>query len=298
MRLTATLERSLEKVEDASVLDRLTTPLARAVRRAAGARPRTADWLHGVPLGHPVHPAIVLVPAGAFVSSAVLDFVPRTGPAVPVLIGTGILSAVPAAAAGFADWSELHPQQQRVGLVHAASNGLGVALYAASLVARLRGRHGLGRAFGLAGVSAIGIGGYLGGHLSYRQSAGANHAEEVPHLVAPGWHDLCAIDDLPEGRPVLRDLSGVPLLAVRRGKTIDVLSDKCSHLSGPLHEGTVGEVEGRSCITCPWHGSTFDLSDGTVVHGPATTKQHAFDVRVEAGRVQVRLANASGSVDE
>lgn len=298
MRLTATLERSMEKVEDAGVLDRVITPLATAVRRLAEQNPRAADWLHGVPVGHAVHPAIVLVPAGAFVSSAVLDFVPRTGPAVPVLIGTGIVSAVPAAAAGLADWSELHPQQQRVGLVHAAANTVGLAFYTASLVARLRGHGGKGRLLGLAGVSAIGLGGYLGGHLSYRQSAGANHGEEVPHLVPPGWQALCAIDDLPDGRPVRRSLGDVPLLVVRRGKQIDVLSDKCSHLSGPLHEGELVDVEGSACITCPWHGSTFDLSDGAVVHGPATVKQHAFDVRVEAGRVQVRLPHASGDARE
>ena len=79
---------------------------------------------------------------------------------------------------------------------------------------------------------------------------------------------------------------------VRRGKTIDVLSDKCSHLSGPLHEGRLTEVDGAACISCPWHGSTFALADGSVVTGPATAKQHSFDVRVEAGRVQVRLPHA------
>lgn len=282
----------MEKVEDAGVLDRVTRPLVQAVRRVAAKSPATTDLLHGVPLGHPAHPAMVLVPAGAFVSAGILDFVPRTGPAVPVLIGAGLLSAVPAGAAGLADWSELHPQQQRVGLVHAASNGVGLVFYSASLVARLSGRPVSGRVLALAGLSAIGIGGYLGGHLSYRQSAGANHGEDVPHLVPRGWNDLCAIDDLPEGTPVVRSLGEVALLVVRRGRTIDVLSDKCSHLSGPLHEGQLTEVDGAACISCPWHGSTFALSDGSVVTGPATVKQHSFDVRVEAGRVQVRLPNA------
>ncbi|RKS68003.1 nitrite reductase/ring-hydroxylating ferredoxin subunit [Motilibacter peucedani] len=292
MRLTTTIERSMEKVEDAGVLDKVSQPLLTAVRRLTGASPAVTDLLHGVPVGHPVHPAMVLLPAGAFISASTLDFVPRTGSAVPVLIATGIATSVPAAAAGFADWSELHPQQQRVGLVHAASNGLGVAFYAASLVARLRGRPVSARVLGLAGLSAIGVGGYLGGHLAYRQGAGVNHVEDVPHLVPPGWNDVCAIDDLPEGRPALQHLGDVPLLVVRRGKQIDVLSDRCSHLSGPLHEGTLSEVDGATCVTCPWHGSTFALADGKVVRGPATVKQHSFDVRVEAGRLQVRLPHA------
>ena len=292
MRLPLTIERGMDKVEDASVLDRVSAPLVAAVRRLTSASPGITDLLHGVPLGHPAHPAMVLLPAGAFMSASTLDFVPRTGSAVPVLIATGIATSVPAAAAGLADWSELHPQQQRVGLVHAAANGIGVAFYTASLLARLRGRPVSGRVLGLAGLSAIGVGGYLGGHLAYRQGAGVNHIEDVPHLVPPGWNDLCAIDDLPEGRPAVQHLDDVPLLVVRRGKHIDVLSDRCSHLSGPLHEGRLHDVDGTACITCPWHGSTFALADGTVMSGPATVRQHSFDVRVEAGRLQVRLPNA------
>jgi nitrite reductase/ring-hydroxylating ferredoxin subunit/uncharacterized membrane protein len=285
----------MEKVEDASVLDRVAEPLAGLIRRVTGLSATVTDLLHGVPLGHPAHPAIVLMPVGSFTSATILDFVPGTGSAVPVLTLAGIGSAVPAAAAGLVDWADLHPQQKRVGLVHAASNSVGLACYSASLLARSRHRPLSARLFSLAGFSAIMVGGFLGGHLSYRQSAGANHAEDVPHLVPAGWHDLAAIDDLPEGRPVERHVGDVPLLVLRRGKSIDVLSDRCSHLSGPLHEGVVRQVDGEACITCPWHGSTFAMSDGHVVSGPATAKQHAFDVRVEAGQVQVRLAHADGS---
>jgi nitrite reductase/ring-hydroxylating ferredoxin subunit/uncharacterized membrane protein len=295
MRLTSTIERGMEKVEDARGLDRLAQPLAGLIRKVAKVSPPVADLLHGVPLGHPAHPAIVLAPIGTFSSATILDFVPGTGPAVPVLTMAGIGTAVPAAAAGLVDWADLHPQQQRVGLVHAATNSVALTLYAASLVARTRRRPLSARMLSLGGFTALMAGGFLGGHLSYRQSAGANHVEDVPHLVVPGWHDLCAIDDLPDGRPVERHLGDVPLLVVRRGKSIDVLSDRCSHLSGPLHDGTVSLVSGEACITCPWHGSTFSLSDGHVVSGPATARQHAFDVRVEAGRLQVRLPQASGT---
>ncbi|MDQ3525855.1 MAG: nitrite reductase (NAD(P)H) small subunit, partial [Chloroflexota bacterium] len=43
-----------------------------------------------------------------------------------------------------------------------------------------------------------------------------------------------------------------------------------------------------ACVTCPWHGSEFDLRDGTVIHGPATTPLHAYETRVEGGSVQIR----------
>ena len=105
----------------------------------------------------------------------------------------------------------------------------------------------------------LGFGGFLGGHLSFRQASGANHAEDVPHLVQPGWQDLCALDELTDDTMQRRLLGGdnddVPLLVLRQGDAVSVLSDRCSHLSGPLHEGELSD----GCIACPWHGSTFRL---------------------------------------
>ena len=59
--------------------------------------------------------------------------------------------------------------------------------------------------------------------------------------------DLGPLDDLPEGRPALRTGKGssvaVPLAVVRRGARVDVFVGACSHLSGPLHEGSVEDVQ-------------------------------------------------------
>jgi len=58
----------------------------------------------------------------------------------------------------------------------------------------------------------------------------------------------------------------------------------CSHLGGPLDQGDVED----DCVTCPWHGSTFRLADGSVVHGPATAPVPAYEVRVIGRTVRVR----------
>jgi nitrite reductase/ring-hydroxylating ferredoxin subunit len=42
-------------------------------------------------------------------------------------------------------------------------------------------------------------------------------------------------------------------------------------------------------VVCPWHGSTFRLSDGAVVRGPAATDQPLLRTRVISGRVQAAL---------
>src|SRR5215472_16508358 len=253
------------RLEHAEPLDRVTQPLAEAIRRGLPTGGR-ADALHGVWLGQPVHPALVALPLG--------------------LAGT-----LPAAAAGLADYASLHREQQRVGLVHAASGAGASALFAASLLARMAGRDNGGRLLALGGLAAVTTGGFLGRHLAFGLGAGASHAEPVAHLTALGWHDLCRIYELPDGRLARRRLGYLTLTMLRQGNDVLALADQCAHLGGPLHQGTLTDDGGGPCVTCPWHGSTFRLTDGAVVHGPATARQPAFDTRVvEGGMVQVRPA--------
>ncbi|MEU9271880.1 Rieske 2Fe-2S domain-containing protein [Streptomyces sp. NPDC048251] len=247
---------------------------------------RGRDLLHGRWLGHPVHPLMVQVPIGTWMSAAVLDTRSTRSREAGLLVGVGLAAAVPSALAGAVDWAELHREQARVGLVHAMANWAAVGLYATSLTCRLRGRTGAGRAYGFLGLTAVGIGGMLGGHLAYRQASGANHAEEVPHVVREGWHPVGAVAEFPAGRAARRVVDDVPVLVVREsGGTIHALADRCSHLAGPLSQGTIAD----GCVQCPWHGSVFRLSDGWNVRGPATAPQPAFDTRIVDGHVEVRL---------
>ncbi|MGW0083934.1 Rieske 2Fe-2S domain-containing protein [Streptomyces sp. NPDC003393] len=244
------------------------------------------DLLHGRWLGHPVHPLMVQLPVGSWLSSAVLDLYPGRSREAGLLIGVGLVSAAPAALAGWVDWAELHRQQQRIGLVHALANSTAVGLYAASLTCRVKGRHATARVYGFLGLTAVALGGMLGGHLAYRQASGANHAEEVPHVVTPGWHRIGAVAEFPADRPVRRSVDDVPVLVVREtGGAVHALAERCSHLAGPLSEGTVSD----GCVRCPWHGSVFRLSDGWNVRGPATAPQPSFDTRITDGHVEIRL---------
>ncbi|MGC5345794.1 Rieske 2Fe-2S domain-containing protein [Streptomyces sp. DT171] len=272
------------RLEDTRLLD----GVARSLRRCTRALPlgRGRDVLHGRWLGHPVHPVMVQIPVGAWFSSAVLDCVPGARRSSRVLIGLGLVGAVPAALAGWVDWAELQKPQMRVGLVHAACNSVAVVCYGGSLGARLTGREFRGRVLALAGLTAVSVGGALGGHLAYRQAAGANHTESVPHLVGEGWHPVGPLDGIPVGRPVRRLLDDIAVVVVRQPDgSVQALADHCSHLGGPLSEGTVRD----GCVRCPWHGSVFRLSDGWNVRGPATSPQPAFDTRITDGQLEIRL---------
>ena len=278
------------RIANAQGLDGAARALADAVQQRVGTGAR-ADALHGVWLGQPVHPALTGLPVGFWTSATVLDFVPGSQRASRALIALGLAGSVPAAAAGLADWSALHREQQRVGLAHGAANASAWTLFAGSLMARAAGRELSGRALALGGLATLTVGAYLGRHLAFPLGAGASHAEPVSHLAPLGWHDLCRIYDLPDGLVTRRQLGYLSLAVVRQGSDVMVLADRCAHLGGPLHQGTLTDTDGEPCLSCPWHGSTYRLIDGAVVHGPATARQPAFDTRIaDGGIVQVRPA--------
>ncbi|MFF2950336.1 Rieske 2Fe-2S domain-containing protein [Kitasatospora sp. NPDC057965] len=280
--------RTLDAVGGAAELDTVTAPLKRVVQALPLGRLRGV--LHGRPLGHPLHPALVQLPVGAWMSSTVLDFVPGSERAARLLVAVGVITAAPAALTGWVDWAEQPNQQMRTGLLHAGAMAAAACLFGASWAARSRGRHRMGRALGLVGLTAAGSGAAVGGHLAYRQATGANKAEPVPHLVEPGWHTLGRTEEFAEGRPARRAVGEVPVLVVRESADVfHVLADRCSHASGPLSEGHVAD----GCVTCPWHGSVFRLSDGWNVAGPATAPQPCFATRTDReGNLQARLPDA------
>ena len=288
----------LDRVAGAAPLDPLSASLTKLVDRVPVA---VRDALHGVWLGHPVHPMLAQLPVGAWTSAVLVDAVSLGLPAgerragaeraAEALLAIGLAAAPATAAAGATDWSKLLPEQQRVGLVHASANTVAIGLLATSLVRRRRGD--AGHLLTLLGVAAAAAAAGIGGHLSYRWSAGMNHAQDVPHVTPEDWAEIGRLEEFAERTPALRTVGDTPVVVVRRGDAVTVLADHCSHLSGPLHEGRLIEDGGDDCIECPWHGSVFGLEDGAVRHGPATAPQPGFDVQVHDGVVSARVRPAA-----
>jgi nitrite reductase/ring-hydroxylating ferredoxin subunit len=275
--------KAISRLEQADSLDRVVLAGQRVARLIRPGKIR--DGLHGTWLGHPLHPLLVQAAAGSWLSASIVDFTTGDEAASRVLTAAGLAASAPAIAAGVVDWSEQHEQQMRVGVVHALANTTAAACYTGSLLVR---QAQASRALRVGGLAALAAGGIIGGHLSFRLAGGANHAEAVPHIIEPGWHHLTAAAHLPENKPVRMVLGEVPVVVIRTGGQVHALADRCSHMSGPLSDGDLAQ----GCLTCPWHGSVFRISDGSVARGPATAPQPVFDTRVVAGEVQVCLPGA------
>jgi nitrite reductase (NADH) small subunit len=63
------------------------------------------------------------------------------------------------------------------------------------------------------------------------------------------------------------------------------IDNRCTHVGGPLGEGKIA----GTIVTCPWHGSQFDVTTGQVVAGPARRPETTYPVRIQGGAVYVDM---------
>jgi nitrite reductase/ring-hydroxylating ferredoxin subunit/uncharacterized membrane protein len=278
------VEDLVSRLTEAKALDKVAEPLSNAVTKIVPHGP-VKDLLSGTWMGHPLHPLLTDVVIGAWTSAFLLDVFGHEAaePAADFLVGFGVASALPTALAGYSDWSDLYGGEKRLGLVHALANAAAISAYGLSWLARRRGDRSRGMALSLLGATAATVGGYLGGHLSYRKGVNVDHNAWI-HPPAD-WVPALDAAELEDGKPARGMAGDVAVLLLKRGATIHAVADVCGHAGGPLHQGALED----GCVVCPWHQSTFRLDDGAVVHGPATGPQPAFDARIEDGKVLVRV---------
>ena len=277
------LHRAGERLGELEQLDELGETLASAVKQALPAGP-VKGVLSGTWLGHPLHPLLTDVPIGTWTSAMLLDLLggEDAEDGADRLVGLGILASLPAIATGLSDWADTIGPDRRTGLVHAWANSAALTLYSASYVARKSGRRGLGVTLGLLGGGAMGVGGWIGGHLSYGHGVGV--AATTFEYPPSEWTPVLVESELSEGVPRQVDFGGVAALVTKLDGRISAISNSCTHRGGQLDGGTVED----GCVECPIHQSVFRLDDGSVVRGPATAPQPTYAVRVKDGQVELR----------
>src|SRR4051812_19441919 len=133
---------ALVQIADQPVLDTVANPLADAIKGAyssAGAAGQVVkNTMHGVWLGHPLHPVFTDIPIGAWTTGLVLDTVaaikdePVLERAADMAIAVGLVGAAGAAVTGLTDWSETDGSSRRTGLVHGLLNITATTFYTAA----------------------------------------------------------------------------------------------------------------------------------------------------------------------
>lgn len=297
--MASATERFTASIEESDRLDRpayaVANVLSKTLELTGTASQPIQNALHGTWLGHPLHPALATVPVGTWTMALGLDIcdalgvAPKgTGKAADLALTVGTAGAVAAAAAGAADWRQVHGRDRRTGLAHAALNSTALGLTIGSLVMRRRDRRWAGRALSAAGWLTLAAGAYLGGHMVYRRRIGVDQADRSPE--PRGFQPVLALAALEEDRPhraevwdeAARAMIGIVL--VRHRGQVHAMGSRCSHMGGPLDEGWLQ----NGGLVCPWHGTRYCLSTGHVLDGPSTAPQPRFVTRIREGQVEVR----------
>ena len=271
-------------------LDGIAKPVEKTVEQAFPGETGRAvkDALHGTWLGHPLHPVLTDVPIGAWMMAQVFDAlgtVRKTDAydaAARVCITTGLVGAVGAAATGIADWSETGRDSRRIGFIHGLVNITATSLFLTSAILRRRKRTTGAVAASSTGFAVAMAGAYLGGALVYQRNIGPHHALD---WNAPGeFTRAIAAAELPEGTKRKLHIGDVDVVVGRHQGALFALAEKCAHQGGPLSEGELKD----GTLVCPWHGSTFCVPSGELVHGPSAYDQPCYETRVVDGFLEIR----------
>jgi len=77
-------------------------------------------------------------------------------------------------------------------------------------------------------------------------------------------------------------------MVVKDGDGVFAIGNQCTHQGAALDRGVVKIAGSVRTVTCPAHGSMFNLVTGKPMRPPATKPVPVYDVKVEDGRVFVR----------
>jgi 3-phenylpropionate/trans-cinnamate dioxygenase ferredoxin subunit len=99
--------------------------------------------------------------------------------------------------------------------------------------------------------------------------------------------EVCPLDELPPGSVRLVPAGTRTIGVFNCNGSLYAIEDRCSHDDGPLAEG---DWEPEACVvTCPRHGSRFDLQTGIPMTLPAFERVETFPVAVRDGLVVVEV---------
>jgi nitrite reductase/ring-hydroxylating ferredoxin subunit/uncharacterized membrane protein len=250
------------------------------------------DFLNGTWLGHSLHAVLVDIVIGGATVAVLLDLlrvvfgVTGLEDAATWTVGLVFLSALGAVVTGLTDYKDTTPDSagRDIAGLHGLINLVATVGFGISLWLRLVDAHDAGFWVILVSYLVASVGGFIGGHIVFKYGYMVNYNAFARGKKAAEFTPVVPVAEVPENMPTKVSFGATSVMLVRRGEVVHALKDTCSHAGGPLSQG---ELDGDR-ITCPWHFSTFRITDGTVLHGPASSRQISYRARVNAGQVELQ----------
>ena len=98
--------------------------------------------------------------------------------------------------------------------------------------------------------------------------------------------------EIPEGKMKAYKIQANDILIVNYNDNYYAIGRKCTHMGGDLSNG---KLDGK-IVTCPRHGSRFDITTGESISGPKigflklkTKKEPSYEVKIEDGKIKVKI---------
>jgi nitrite reductase/ring-hydroxylating ferredoxin subunit len=103
-----------------------------------------------------------------------------------------------------------------------------------------------------------------------------------PEVVVP-------LNDIPIGRMRALRVGEREILLCRTRAGVFALDNVCTHAEARMSEGSLRGTR----LTCPLHGASFSVTDGSVLAGPAISALRTYAVRVVGEQAMIACASPS-----
>jgi len=250
---------------------------------------------------HPIHPMLVAFPIALWAMALIFNLLGVTQgnsglwAAGFYCIVAGCVTAALAAVPGVIDWLTVIPPEssgKKTGLIHGSLNSLALLLFI--YIAYRQGGaanepDGITLLLMALGVVLLGISGWLGGTLVYRNQIGVDHryaaAGKFKERSLSDWNrPVCNQSELGDGQMLLATVGSERVVVGRCPEGFFAFGDSCTHRGGPLSDGALVDCT----VQCPWHGSQFDIRTGRVVSGPAEEKIETYEIETRGNEVYIQ----------
>ena len=103
--------------------------------------------------------------------------------------------------------------------------------------------------------------------------------------MAQEWTPVGNAGEVGEGEMRSYQVGGEDIAVANVGGTLHAFGDVCTHAQCSLSDGDLDD----STVTCPCHGSEFDVTSGAVLNGPATEPVDTYQVSEDGGQLRIGI---------